>query len=263
MALSGDGADEFFGGYNRYLLLPKINQYFGNLPLNIRKILSYFLRHYPISKKGLRVDKLQKLNSSILNVGKLDKIYNSVKMIQNYSEKEFCNFNINFEENEEINFFESTEESLMMADILTYLHSDILVKLDRASMFSSLETRAPFLDNRIAELAWSMPLSLKIKNIKSKKIGKIALRRILSKYIPDKLLDRPKQGFTMPTGPWLKGPLKNWAKDLLSHESIKSQGFINPDIVENMLEKHLKGEEDNTSRLWNILMWQAWLNEWY
>ena len=151
----------------------------------------------------------------------------------------------------------------MISDILTYLHSDILVKLDRASIFSSLETRAPFLDNRIAEIAWGIPLSLKIKKIKGKKLGKIILRRILSKYIPDEILNRPKQGFRMPTGPWLKGPLKNWAKDLLSYETIKKQGFIEPKIVENILNNHLNGSEDNTARLWNILMWQAWLNEWY
>ena len=264
VALTGDGADELFGGYSRHLLLPKVNKYFGNMPFYLRKLLVYFLQYYPISKNGLEVDKFQKLRSSILSAGKIEDIYNSVKMIQNYTVNELCIFKENNSEKVEKYYrYKTIEESLMISDILTYLHSDILVKLDRASMFSSLETRAPFLDNRIAEIAWLIPLSLKIKQFKGKQSGKIILRRILSKYIPDKLLNRPKQGFTMPTGPWLKGPLKNWAKDLLSYETIKKQGFIDPKIVETILNNHLNGSEDNTSRLWNILMWQAWLNEWY
>ena len=154
------------------------------------------------------------------------------------------------------------EESIMIADTISYLNSDILVKLDRASMFSSLETRVPFLDKRIAEVAWLLPLSLKIKKTNRKKVRKWVLRKILSKYIPDHLFNRPKKGFAMPTGPWLRGPLKDWAKSLLSYESIKKQGYINPKIVEKILINHLDEKEDNSSRLWNILMWQLWLEEW-
>ena len=140
---------------------------------------------------------------------------------------------------------------------------DILVKLDRSAMATSLETRIPFLDKRIAEIAWMMPIDLKIKKINNKKFGKWCMRKILSKYIPSDLINRKKQGFTMPIGPWIRGPLKSWTKDLLSYETIKDQGLIDPKIVENILKNHLECKQDNSARLWNLLMWQAWINEWY
>ena len=217
----------------------------------------------PISKEGLAKDKLQKLNSAIINAGRIEEIYDSLKSIQNYSEIDFSlssKRSVSLIDN--LYKCQTKEETIMMADIMTYLPSDILVKLDRAAMASSLETRIPFLDNRIAEIAWMMPLCMKINNKKSKFKTKYILRKILSKYIPNKLLERPKQGFCMPTGQWISGPLNSWAKDMLSHETIKSQGYIDPNVVENIFKKHTDGVEDNSARLWNILMWQSWLDEW-
>ena len=264
VALSGDGADELFGGYNRHKLIPSINKYFGNLPAYIKKFINISLKSLPVSKKGLAQDKLQKFNAALLNSSKIEDIYDALKSIQNYSEKDFSysakNNTFNFE-----SFYKckTKEETLMLADTITYLTSDILVKLDRSAMASSLETRVPFLDKRVAETAWMMPLNMKIKNENRNKISKWALKKILYKYVPKELINRPKQGFSMPTGSWIRGPLNNWAKDMLSYETINCQGFLNPKVVEKILKRHNEGIEDNSSRIWNILMWQSWLNEWY
>ena len=263
VALSGDGADELFGGYNRHILIPEIKKYFKFFPKNSKKLLINLLKKYPFSTNGLAMEKFQKLSSALLTSGEIEDIYDSIKSIQNYSEQEFYLHN-NIICNDYKNMFrcKTIEETVMIADTTSYLNSDILVKLDRASMSSSLETRVPFLDKRVAEIAWLLPLSLKIRKTNGKKSSKWVLRKILNKYIPDELFNRPKKGFAMPISPWIKGPLKDWAKSLLSYDAIKKQGYINPDIVEKILNNHLEQKEDNSSRLWNILMWQLWLEEW-
>lgn len=264
VALSGDGADELFGGYNRYNLIPLINKYFGNLPNNLKKFLNISLKYFPVSKKGLAQDKFQKFNAALLNSRNIEDIYDVLKSIQNYSEKDFSlSANRNTSDFEELYKCQTLEETLMLADTISYLTSDILVKLDRSAMASSLETRVPFLDKRIVEMAWMMPLNMKINKNSRNNISKWALKKILYKYIPMELINRPKQGFCMPTGPWIKGPLNNWAKDMLSFQTLKEQGFLKPKEVENIFIRHNEGLEDNSSRLWNILMWQSWLNEWY
>ena len=140
-------------------------------------------------------------------------------------------------------------------DILSYLPDDILCKVDRASMASSLETRAPFLDHRVVEFALGMPIELKIRNNK----GKWALREILNKYVPNEMVERPKTGFSIPIGDWLRGPLREWAEDLLDDNKIKSQGFLKPENVKSIWALHKSGEYDYTSRIWSILMFQSWL----
>ena len=264
VALSGDGADELFGGYNRHKLIPSINKYFGKLPMNIKNILNMALKSLPVSNKGLEMDKLQKLNTAIFNSSNVEMLYDSLKSIQNYSDRDISlSSKQQFSDFESLYQCETIQETLMMADTISYLTSDILVKLDRSSMACSLETRVPFLDKRIAEISWMMPLYMKINNKNGKKDSKWALKKILGKYIPKELINRPKQGFCMPTGNWLSGPLNSWAEDMLSHKTIKDQGYLNPDVIENIFRKHKDGIEDNSSRLWNILMWQSWLNEWY
>ena len=146
----------------------------------------------------------------------------------------------------------------MLADTLTYLPSDILVKVDRAAMSASFETRAPFLDHRVALLAWQLPLSLKISPQGS---SKWVLRQILSRHIPSSLLNRPKSGFAIPIGSWLRGPLKRWADDLLDPAQMQSQGYLRPGPVQHLWRDHLSGQ-DNTSKLWTVLMWQSWLANW-
>lgn len=140
------------------------------------------------------------------------------------------------------------------ADATGYLPDDILVKVDRAAMAVSLETRVPFLDHRVAAVAARIDPSLKLRD----GMGKWVLRKVLSKYVPNRLVDRPKAGFAIPIGDWLKGPLRPWAEDLLDPSVISREGWFDPSIVQKRWSMHLSGQRDSTSALWAILMFQAW-----
>ena len=144
----------------------------------------------------------------------------------------------------------------MFLDTMTYLPDDILVKVDRAAMGVSLETRAPFLDHRVVELAARIPIEQKISNGKGKQI----LRKILFKYVPEDLIERPKQGFGIPLGEWLKGPLKDWSEDLLNKSKLENEGFFNQTLVRARWKEHLEGKRNWEHSLWNVLMFQAWLD---
>ena len=147
-------------------------------------------------------------------------------------------------------------------DIIHYLPSDLLVKMDRASMNVSLETRAPFLDYRVAEMAWSSPLDFKIKKSGYSHKTKWALKEILQRSVPKEIIERPKAGFAMPIGSWLKGPLRNWADELLDPSLISECRYLDSKKVRELWHDHLDGITDNTSKIWTVLMWQAWVNEW-
>jgi asparagine synthase (glutamine-hydrolysing) len=142
----------------------------------------------------------------------------------------------------------------MYCDAVSYLPDDILAKVDRASMAVSLETRVPFLDHRIAELAARIPLDMKLRDGR----GKHLLRKLLHREVPPALVDRPKAGFGIPIGEWIKGPLRPWAEDLLESRALKSDGWFDPAIVQARWHDHLSGQRDSTPALWAILMFQAW-----
>ena len=150
----------------------------------------------------------------------------------------------------------SFQERMMFLDSMTYLPDDILVKVDRASMGVSLETRAPFLDHRVVELAARIPIEQKINNGKGKQI----LRKILYQYVPRELIERPKQGFGIPLGDWLRGPLKDWAEDMLNQDKLENEGFFSPSIVRKTWREHLKGKRNWEHKIWNLLMFQSWLD---
>ena len=145
---------------------------------------------------------------------------------------------------------------MMYKDTISYLPDDILCKVDRAAMSNSLETRAPFLDHRVVEMAWNMPMHMKIRGQESK----WALRQILYKYVPPELVNRPKAGFAIPSDQWLTTSLKDWAEDLLDEKKLKEQGFLNYSTIRKAWLEHQKGRRNNTEKLWNILMFQAWLH---
>jgi asparagine synthetase B (glutamine-hydrolysing) len=145
-------------------------------------------------------------------------------------------------------------ERMMYVDAMTYLSDDILVKVDRAAMSASLETRVPLLDHRVVELAWSLPLHYKYRD----GVAKWPLKQILYRYVPRKLLDRPKGGFGVPMDQWLRGALREWAEDLLSEERIRREGFFDARAVRAQLSSHLRGGKDRQYALWTLLMFQAW-----
>jgi asparagine synthase (glutamine-hydrolysing) len=149
-------------------------------------------------------------------------------------------------------------ESFMLADTIGYLTDDILVKVDRAAMAVSLETRIPKHDPSVYRLAWSLPLEHKL----SGGMGKLVLRRLLESILPADLIHRPKMGFGLPLADWLRGPLRPWAEDLLAPSTLRTQGLLAADEVRATWERHLSGHHDHTNEVWNLLVFQAWLAEW-
>jgi asparagine synthase (glutamine-hydrolysing) len=271
VSLSGDGADELFGGYNRYFMANKLWKRLNNIPLFIRKLISQsigffnpriwnfiFIVTYKFLPKKFMVsnptDKVYKF-SRILTSRDIYEVYdrlishwiNPYEVVLNSKNKEIKS-----------NFSSlSPEEEMMLSDSLSYLPDDILVKVDRASMFVSLETRAPFLDKDIVEFACQIPLNLKIRDSK----GKWILRKILDKYVPNDLIDRPKMGFGVPIDSWLRGPLKDWAEDLLNEKRLTDDGYFNVKLIRKKWNEHLSGDQNWQYHLWSILMFQVWLDE--
>lgn len=146
---------------------------------------------------------------------------------------------------------------MMYADCVSYLPDDILCKVDRASMAVGLEARVPFLDHRVAEIAARIPLSMKMRQGR----GKLILRKLLHKHVPAGLVDRPKNGFAVPVGEWIKGPLRSWAEELLEPRALREEGWFEPGLVRSRWQEHLNGGCDSSAALWALLIFQSWLRE--
>jgi asparagine synthase (glutamine-hydrolysing) len=145
-------------------------------------------------------------------------------------------------------------EKMMFLDTITYLPDDILAKVDRAAMAVSLETRVPLLDHRVIEFAWSIPQPFKSGGNKSKRI----LRDVLQKYVPNQLIDRPKMGFGIPLGDWLRGPLRPWVESLLSEDRIRRDNLLNATVIQNKWKEHLSGKRNWAYHIWDVVMFQSW-----
>ena len=251
VALSGDGGDELFGGYDRYRVGPRQWRKVQWMPFIVRRVLGSAMTKLPegkLCRLGRRLEVARDFDDW------------SISMIKSWSETG----NLVIKEPNPTTLLTergrwpeiSDPVARMMAlDALTYLPDDILVKVDRAAMAVSLETRAPLLDKDVVEYALNMPLHLKIRDGK----GKWALRQVLSRYVPDSLVDRPKKGFSIPLDNWLRGPLRQWAEELISEQRLRDEGFFNPQPIRQAWQQHLSGKANNAHRLWSILMFQAWL----
>ncbi|WP_339138125.1 MAG: asparagine synthase (glutamine-hydrolyzing) [Candidatus Electrothrix sp. GW3-4] len=271
VALSGDGGDELFGGYNRYLWAPKIWRKIAWLPYSVRQQLSHLFiwlsqndvlahqqgiaQRLPIALAG---EKLQKLGQRVLGVRDIDDFY--LSLISEWRTAEEVVLAAQepatlLTERNRWPQLERAEERMMYLDAMTYLPDDILCKVDRAAMGVSLETRVPFLDYRVVELAWQLPVDMKIRNGQ----GKWALRQLLYKYVPQKLIERPKQGFAIPLGNWLRGPLRAWAEHLLDPVRLAKEGYFRPEPIRKKWQEHMSGKRNWEHSLWSILMFQAWL----
>ena len=260
VVLSGDGGDELFGGYNRHRLLPTLHRRFGSWSPAFRRALARGLDQMPVPGRGLARDKRQKLTSALRGAGSLEDLRRSVVSVWSDPGLELLQpfwAEVPNSDGDALPAAFTPSEQLMLADALAYLPSDILAKVDRAAMAASLETRAPLLDHRVALLAWQLPLSMKIT---PEGTSKWALRQLLDRYVPRHLLDRPKAGFAMPIGAWLRGPLRRWADELLDPALLNGQGYLRSEPIHRIWQEHLAGH-DYTPRLWSVLMWQAWLAE--
>lgn len=253
VALSGDGADELFAGYTRYAHFQKLSRLKSVLPSWANHALATAILPLTQGRRARSLDLLHK-GALLLKTSEAT-LYET--MISLWKKEEgLVRDALPFPSLEASHPLSTSERltKLMYADLMTYLPDDIMVKVDRASMSQGLETRAPFLDLRVVEFACSLPLSMKYDGRVTKKI----LRNILYKYIPQPLLDRPKQGFGVPLQTWLRGPLKAWAGDLLSPQKLARHGYLNDSLIHQKWEDHLAHRQEAHYPLWAVLMFQSW-----
>ena len=273
VSLSGDGGDELFGGYNRYIWTRTIWNTIKWFPSPMRNLVSCILgsvsekswdalygladfavpKSHKISQAGIKMHKL----AEVIMASNPDLIYRSLishwkspgEVVSHSQEPktiltgEIGGVSIN-----------DIEQRMMLLDGLTYLPDDILVKVDRAAMGESLETRVPLLDHRVVEFAWRLPLKMKIRD----RTGKWLLRKLLTKHVPQELFERPKMGFAIPLDGWLRGPLRDWAEDLLSEKRLNEEGIFDTQIIRSTWAGHLEGKSGVAYQLWDVLVYQSW-----
>lgn len=275
VALSGDGGDELFGGYNRYIRGPDLWRRISVMSSLMRRLAGQAAQALPErawNQVGTAYNRLRPMGAGISDLGtkvhrlgerlrltdSLDDLYRN--MASTWIEPEMLMTGDVFEPPSQLDDplpeFGADDPAMrmMVQDMRSYLPDDILCKVDRAAMGISLETRTPFLDPDVIALAARLPMDMKICNGQ----GKWALRQVLYQYVPQEIIDRPKVGFAVPIGLWLRGPLRDWAEDLLSLERLTDDGLFNPEIIRQTWTEHLSGRRDWSARLWAILMFQAW-----
>ena len=268
VALTGDGGDELFAGYNRHFAAPRLWQQLQRVPQPLRaatgsplsrlpsRLWSDVSRLLPGRYQPHLGSKIQKGLRVAASAGSFDDVYLSLLDEWSHERSPVLGENdpdLGFDLDVAPDAPDSVR--MMYCDAVSYLPDDILAKVDRASMAVALETRVPFLDHRVAELAARIPLGLKIRGGRGKHIA----RKLLDGLVPRELIDRPKAGFGVPVGEWIKGPLRSWAEDLLDPSVLRSEGWWDADIVRSRWQDHLSGQRDSAPALWAMLMFQSWL----
>jgi asparagine synthase (glutamine-hydrolysing) len=275
VSLSGDAGDELFCGYNRYLLGDRLWRHLSRLPVGLRRGLARALMHFSPQTWNMLAQPLQRVLPAryrLANWG--DKLHKGAGALVSRTSADLYRGLVSHWENPSALVLGGAEpgtvltdpscraqgtsdvEQMMALDLLSYLPDDILCKLDRAAMAVSLETRVPFLDHRVVEFAWRLPLKYKLRE----GVSKWALRQILHKHVPKALIERPKMGFGVPIDNWLRGPLREWAEALLDESRLTREGFFRPEPIRRKWREHLSGARNWQYHLWDVMMFQAWLD---
>ena len=274
VSLSGDGGDELFAGYNRYILARKHWKLLKSLPFGLRKCLTGVMgliggkrfeniyRRFeftlPINSRiSLPAEKYSKAEN-IISMSGINEVYKRLVSIIYMPERYLLSGTEFSSQLDDLSLWKHSQDyiaNMQKLDLLTYLPDDLLVKVDRASMAVGLETRVPFLDHELVEFVMGLPTDLKLKNGQ----GKHLLRKVLYRHVPKEIMERPKMGFTVPLGDWLKVPLREWARELIEPKRLKEEGYFKPDPVMNMWDEHLKNRANWGHQLWNLFMFQSWL----
>ena len=261
VALSGDGGDELFGGYHRYFRMRDILDVLSRFPPRLWRLCRRAINSVPVHwGKGVRIFDTARTLAELLDFEGAEHLYHAfvshwrdpAAVVRAASESR-----TGLSDPASWPKADGLESRMMAVDTVTYLPDDILVKVDRAAMGVSLETRAPFLDHRVVEFAWRLPLSAKIRG----RQGKWLLRQLLYRYMPPELVDRPKMGFGVPLSSWLRGPLRDWAEALLDERRLTMDGYFRPAPIRERWDEHISGQRQWDASLWTVLMFQAWLEE--
>jgi asparagine synthase (glutamine-hydrolysing) len=272
VALSGDGGDEFFAGYPRYAATLQLWKGLSRSPQLIRTFAGYTLRSVSV-RRWNRLAAIAPAAVGRHSFALGDRAHKLARLLSHASLEETYRQFVTHWPNPAETALHASEpataltdrdrwptmptalQRLMYLDAVSYLPDDIFVKVDRAAMAVSLETRAPFVDHRVAEFAWRMPADLNFRGNR----GKLTFRRILDRYVPRQIIERPKMGFGVPIDEWLRGPLRDWAEALLSEDRLRREGFFDPAGVRQKWNEHQQGHRRWHYHLWDVLMFQAWL----
>lgn len=273
VALSGDGGDELFAGYNRHAWLDRVWRWATPVPHGARRRIGGAVRLIPpgaVERGVALLPEHRRMRLASTKATKLGRVLQAPTVQQAYE-----SLTAHWEHPDELviglapsgpvrsplatwDGADDVTSELLRSDLVTFLPDDVLTKLDRASMAVSLETRAPFLDRGVLETAWRLPTSSKVRDGTSKWV----LRNILDRHVPRPLIDRPKMGFGVPLAEWLRGPLRPWAEDLLSRNTLTRHGMLDPAPIRRAWKLHTDHKQDLAYELWDVLMLQSWLDHW-